>query len=558
MKKITIECDVAEIEKGVDAIRDFLKERGIGKKEIARVLLCAEEILAEMIAHADEKKTPITIETGGRIGNIRVRMKSKGVSFDITDIKKHLLFEQSGVLDDADDDANDAINILIDRVMGDALELRCTGKKNTATVQVRKSHYARLIYTLAALIMGVGVGLLMQMFCPSDISTAVSDGLFVPIYTMFMNALKMIVAPLVFCSVAASIADFGDMSALGRIALKVIAMYLITSLIAIGVGFVTYQVFPIGDPSLASAVSAEAAESTIAKGAATTVSIKDTIVGIIPSDIITPFQKSDMLQLIFMAVVLGITAASLSKKLPMMRDIISMLNKVCSKITAVLVSFIPLVVFCSMAKTMISMKLDNLVNVAVWMPVVYVGDIIMIIIYLLLLLVVGRVNPFSFLKHFYPAMISGFTLASSNAALPSSMKQCDDMGISPKVYSFSLPMGATINMDGNCITLMITALFFAKIFGLPISGSMILSLVISIMVLSVGAPGVPGGNLVCIALLVPQIGVPAEAVSLVMGLYPIVGMMQVCSNITGDAVVTTIIARQENLLNKRKYSNSIS
>ena len=153
------------------------------------------------------------------------------------------------------------------------------------------------------------------------------------------------------------------------------------------------------------------------------------------------------------------------------------------------------------------------------------------------------------------AMVTAFTLSSSNAALPTSVKQCDEMGVSKNVYSFSLPLGATINMDGSCISLMITSLFMAKIFGIPVTGSVLTTIIIAIMVLSVGTPGVPGGNLVCMTLLLPQIGVPAEAVSLVMGLYPVMGMMQTCANVTGDAVVTTIVAKQENLLDMKKYNS---
>ncbi len=165
-------------------------------------------------------------------------------------------------------------------------------------------------------------------------------------------------------------------------------------------------------------------------------------------------------------------------------------------------------------------------------------------------------NTYKFYKKYYPAMVSAFIFASSNAVLPSSIKQCDKMGISPKIYSFSLPLGATINMDGFCITLFISALFCAKIFQVPITPSILLSLFISIMVLFVGSPGVPGGNLVCIALLLPQIGVPAETISLIMGLYPLVGMMQTCTNVTGDAVVSMIVAKREGLLNLEMYNSN--
>ena len=219
-------------------------------------------------------------------------------------------------------------------------------------------------------------------------------------------------------------------------------------------------------------------------------------------------------------------------------------------------TFVPLIVFCSMAKMMLGMNLTNLKDVLIWTPVIYFGDIIMICIYLLILLVVGRLNPLKFLENFYPAMLSGFTLASSNAALPTSIKQCERMGISKRIYSFSLPLGATINMDGNCITLIISALFFARIYGIPVTANMLISLFIAILVLSMGSPGVPGGNLVCLTLLIPQIGVPAEAISLVMGLYPIIGMMQVMANITGDAVVTAVIANRAGLLDKEKYNKA--
>ena len=552
MKTFEMQCDPEQIAKAVDFIRDALKEKGVPQKKIIKAALSAEEVLVQLIAHAPEEKRKeqrILIEAGGFFGEVSLRFKAKGSEFTLAELKQSLSLEDLG-----DEDANNVVLRLMEKLLGDDLSIKNAGGTNRVTMQVKKSHYAGLLITLACLVLGVATGLFMQNAFPAEISSAISANLFTPVYTMFMNGLKMIVAPLVFCSVAASIADFGDLKALGRIALRIVLLYVCTSAIAIFIGFAAYQIFPIGDPSLAEAVSLEEAEATLAKGENVTISIKDTIVGIIPSDIITPFQKSEMLQLIFMAVMLGIAASAIAKKMPEARNLLVVLNEVCSRITAALVRFIPLVVFCSMAKMMLSMNLGHLMNVAVWVPVIYFGDILMICAYLVLLLLLGGLNPLKFLKGFYPAMVSAFVFSSSNAALPSSMKQCEQMGISSRVYSFSLPLGATINMDGSCISLMVSALFFAKIFSIPVSGSVLLSLFISIIVLSLGSPGVPGGNLVCIALLVPQIGVPAEAISLVMGLYPIVSMMQTCANVTGDAVVTAIVAKREKLLDAQKYN----
>ena len=537
------------IQEGVEFIRQALKDKNLRSKEITRTMLTAEEVLAKIIANAPDEETPITIEVGGLLGNVEIIFKAKGKQFDAAELEKDLLFEQE------DEEYNAVLRKLVDKVIGNSISVKNSDGRNVVLLKVRKSYYAGLIYTILALLLGVLSGYMIQILLPSELGKGISANLFAPIYTIFMNALKMIVGPLVFFSVASSIADFGDLKALGKIAFKVVIMYVFTSAIAICIGYLAYQIFPIGNPALADAVSAEAAAATLAKGEGVNISIKDTIVGIVPTDVLTPFQRSDMLQIIFMAVVLGMAVSVVSRKYPDARKTVSALNEICSKITTVMVSFIPLVVFCSMAKMMISMNFSNLLSTILWVPVVYFGDVLMIIAYLILLLVLSGLNPVKFLAKYYPAMFSAFTFASSNAALPSSIKGCEDLGVSQRVYSFSLPLGATVNMDGSCISLIITSLFFAKIFGIPMTDSALFSLFVAIIVLTLGSPGVPGGNLVCIALLVPKIGVPAEAISLVMGLYPLVGMMQTCANVTGDAVVTTIVAKRNNMLDEEKYES---
>ena len=547
MKTLEISNTLAEVSKAVDFIREELRRKRIQQKERVRTVLLAEEVLAKMAEVSEEK---ISVSVSAFLGSAEIKISARGTAFSTDDIQKGLLIEETNL---ESEETNALIRQLLKKLFGDTFSIRNEYGINKISIRVKKSPLRSLLITLFALVAGVLTGLLIQKFLPEPTSKSISANLFTPIYTVFMNALKMIVAPLVFCSIASALADFSDLKALGRIAMKIVAMYLFTSMIAIGVGYITYQLLPIGHTSLVASVT-DTANSTIAKGGGVTLSIKDTLVNIIPNNVITPFQKADMLQLIFMAVTLGLATASLSQKFPNIRNMLVMLNAVFSKITTVIVGFIPLIVFCAMAKMMLSIKLGHLLNVFVWVPVIYVGDILMICAYLLLLLIFARLNPFKFLGKYYPAMLSAYTLAASNPALPFSIKHCSEMGVSKRVYSFSLPLGATINMDGSCISLIITALFMAKIFSIPVTSHMLLTLFIAIMVLSVGSPGVPGGNLVCMTILLPQIGVPAEAVSLVMGLYPLVGMMQTSANVTGDAVVTTIVARQENLLDIEKYN----
>ena len=547
MRSFKIKNSFNEIPQAVDFLREELSRKKLPKKILFQTLLTSEDVITKMIENSTEE---IKISVGGFLGRTEIRMSAKGTPFESSDIAEKLLFTEEC---SDNEEANIVLRNMISKLFGNNLAVRNDNGVNKVVIDVAKSRFRQLIFTIFALVAGVICGLVMQSFLPADISKAVSKNVFVPVYTLFMNTLKLIVAPLVFCSIASSIADFSDLRALGKLAVKIVIFYLFTSLISICVGLFSYKIFPIGDPSLIDAVT-DAGKATIAKGAAASVSIRDTLLGILPTNIISPFEKSDMLQLIFMAILLGMATSSISGKYPIVKECITAFYAVCSKITTVLVGFIPVVVFCSMAKMMTSLNISNFLNVITWVPVIYFADILMIVAYMLLLAIIGGLNPFKFLGKFYPAMISAFTFASSNAALPSSIKQVDEMGVSKRVYSFSLPLGATINMDGSCITLIITALFMAKIFSIPVTPGILLSLFVSIMVLSVGSPGVPGGNLVCITLIIPQIGVPAEAVSLVMGLYPLVSMMQTCANVTGDAVVSSIVAKHEKLLDLKKYN----
>ena len=552
MKEFVFGGNRAKIPEALEFIRGALEEKKAPRKRVVIAQLAAEEIL-EKICEVSEQGSSVYISISSLFNDIKIKYSARGGEFTVADIQKKLLFSDDS---SADDDVNEAMEGLMEKLFGDSLNIRCEKGRVSVTQQVEKSPYRGLVVTLSALVIGVLSGLCLQYFAPAEVTGFLTQNVFAPVYSVLMNALKMVVAPLVFFSIASSIADFSNIKALGRIAGKVVSMYILTSLLAICVGLLTYQIFPIGDPALAQAVDAEAASATIEKGASATVSIKDTLVGIVPTDIITPFQSSNMLQIIFIAVCLGLAAATLAKTAPVAKDFVKSMNMVFSKITEVIVSFMPALVFCAMAKMMATMNLSSFVGVITWLPVVYFGDILMIVVYLILLLLFARLNPLKFISKYYPAMISAFTLSSSNAALPSSIRQCKKLGISEKVYSFSLPLGATINMDGSCITLMISALFFARIYQLPMDGSMLLQLFIAIIVLSVGAPGVPGGNLVCLTLLIPQIGVPAEAISLLIGLYPIISMMQTMANVTGDAVVTTIAARTEKMVDLKAFEGN--
>lgn len=540
-------CEEKSVVGGMDFIQAALEECGTDRKKIVRVLLLAEEILVKLVSQYQEKaKDSITIQVSSVLGETRIHIKGKGEKLEIP--------ESVASLEDSDDpEAEEVIRNIVLKAYQDDLDMKYRNGVNSVTIRVAASRYKQLILTIGALILGVLVGAVLKAFASQSCMDMLSDNLFSPVSTMFLNAVKFVVAPLVFFSIASCIGDYGDMKALGRIGGKVIGTYFATSFLAIIIGTGVYSIFKIGDPALAGAVT-DSASSAIANGAAVSTSVKDMVIGIIPSDIITPFLKMDMLQVIFIAFLLGFATKKIGQYSEPFRMALNTGNAVFSQATAIVIGFMPVSVFCSMAKMVISLDVKNLVKVLTWPAVIYFADILMICIYGLILLIVGRLNPLTFFRKFSPAMISAFTMASSSATIPVSIEMCGKrLGIAKKVYSFAIPLGATINMDGSCITQMISALFMAKIFGIPITMSLVVSIALTIFVLSVGAPGVPGGALVCIALLLPQYGIPVEGISLIMGLYSLVGMMQTCVNVTGDATVTTIVARSEGLIDLEKF-----
>ena len=539
-------CESGLIPKAVEDVRAELKKRKVRPGEISRALLATEEVLRVMIAHAGSPEEMFKVRVISLMGGVDIRISCRGSAFDRAEIETALNIEN-------DPEANAVISEMICRIMGGALFLRHIRGINIANIRAAKPRYKQLFLTLGALLAGLLTGLLLRTVLPAETNAAITANVFTPIATMFLNALKMVVGPLVLFSIASSISEFNDIRALGRVAVKILGGYSITSILAILVGAAVWFLIPIGDPALRGAVTTAGASITEA-AKDTSVSLLDTFVNIVPKDVIQPFLSLNMLQIIFIAVLVGVAAGALAGRLRVFRDFLNDCNLVFSRITFLIISVMPLAIFCNMAKLTLTMELGQLASALVWIPVIYLGDLLMLVVYGLIIRVVGRENPLTFFRKFYPVSLTAYTLASSNPTLPTSMETCGSkLGISKKIYAFSLPLGATINMDGSCVCLMISALFMAKIFSVPVTFSTMVTLFVSIFVLSVGAPGVPGAALICISLLLPQIGITPDAISIIMGLYAIVGMMTACINVTGDAVITMVVAKSEKMIDLETF-----
>ena len=273
-------------------------------------------------------------------------------------------------------------------------------------------------------------------------------------------------------------------------------------------------------------------------------SLSDIFLNIVPDSLLKAFIDTNMLQILFAAILTGIAVTMMGKESAKVSDVLSVMDKLFQKVVLIIVKFMPVCIFCSMASMVIRVDVTELHQVAGWMAQVYFCDLVVIAMLLILVALLGHTSPIWFLKQISQIMVQGFAVASSNAVMPMTMQTCKEkLKISPEIYSFSIPLGIVINMDGGCVTMLVSTFFLARVYGISIPAQMLLPYFVSVFMLSVAAPAVPGGILLCLTVLLPQVGIPIEGISIIIGLYFLVSMVQTMTNITSTVVCSFIADR---------------
>lgn len=545
-------ADDQHIEELVDFVRSTLDQYGIKKKERIRAALTAEEAAASLIGHKsdpEEKGDPyIDLTIRGMLGTVTIELHAAGEEYAL---EQSMSSDALSLENIPSSDVQDTLRQIILGSYAEGLKYRHKNGVNYIQMTVVRSKNAFLFRTLGAMAAAVLLGLLFSSFIPADVNASIDHLVLQPVKTMYMNALKMIVAPVVFFSIISCLVQFSDLTALGRIGGKIIGFYLFTTVLAIFVGLTSFWIFKPGDASLTSSLTANVSSLPSGSGS---VSIRDTIVGIIPSNVIDPFLKADMLQLIFMAVLCGVATNLIGKYSETLKDLFQACNDLFLKITTLIIKMMPLAIFCSIMSLILTPGIRTLLSALEIMGTFLFGLLCMMVCYCILMVIIGKMDPVPFVRKYAPYMLQVFSMASSNASIPINMDACEKkIGIDKKIYSLSIPLGATLNMDGTCVHLAVFGLALAKIYGVELSAGALLSMVLTILILSVGAAGIPGSGLICLSVLLTQINVPMEAIGLVMGIDPLCGMFRCMSNCLGDVVASTVIAKSEHMLDMKIY-----
>uniref|UniRef100_UPI003AFB8253 Aspartate transporter n=2 Tax=synthetic construct TaxID=32630 RepID=UPI003AFB8253 len=364
-----------------------------------------------------------------------------------------------------------------------------------------------------------------------------------PLGDIFLRLLKMIVVPLVFSTIVTGIASMGDVKKLGRIGAKTLIYYMITTTLAVTIGLILANIFKPGK-GLSLGEIHEVAHPNAP-------SFTETLLNMIPTNPFEAMAEGNMLQIIVFAIFFGIALALMGEKAEPVKKFFDSASEVMFKITDIVMKFAPYGVFALMAWTVGKYGLDVLAPLGKLILTVYLGCIIhILIVYTLLLRFLCKINPLRFFKKIKEAMLVAFSTCSSAATLPVTMRVAEELGVPESIASFTLPLGATINMDGTALYQGVAAIFVAQAYGVELTLGQQLTIVLTAVLASIGTAGVPGAGLVMLTMVLTSVGLPLEGIALIAGIDRILDMARTTVNVTGDLVATAIVARTENELNR--------
>ncbi len=362
-----------------------------------------------------------------------------------------------------------------------------------------------------------------------------------PIGTIFINFIKMMIVPVVTCSLIVGVTSLGgDSKKLGRISAKTIFLYLVTTAVAIVLGF---AVAGIIQPGVGLDIAGKVAPKV--KEAPTFMQV---LVNMVPTNPVDAMAKGQILPVIIFALLVGIGITQLDEKRSrFLMDLYDAGAEVCYKIIAMVMKFAPLGVFALLLPVVCKNGPKVLLPLLSVILAVAIGCTLQcILVYSALASTMGGVNPVKFFRGMSEAMMLAFTTCSSAAALPVNMKNCQEkLGLSREVTSFVLPLGCTINMDGTALYMGVCSLFVANAFGVNLTTSDMIMIVFTGTLASIGTAGVPGAGLIMLAMVLQAVQLPMEGLALVAGIDRVLDMFRTCVNITGDGAVCCVVDKTE-------------
>ena len=400
-----------------------------------------------------------------------------------------------------------------------------------------------------ALITGVAFGLIAHGFFPAQFNGLFVKWILTPVGNVFLRGLKMIVVPLVLCSLISGAASIGDIKKLSRVGGKILTYYVLTTALAVTIALIFANLInPGAGLNMPLPTEYKAAEVPF---------IMDAFTNMIPTNPIESLVEGEMLQIIIFAILFGISITLLGEPAKPLLNVINQANDIMLKIIGIVMLVAPYGVFALISKVFISQGLEVLLPLLKYtFTILLVLLIQILLVYGSALKILGKVNPIKFYKKFWTVMVVAFSTSSSNATIPINLDICKKrLGVSDSIASFTIPLGATVNMDGTAIMQGVAAIFIAQLFSVDLNFTQQLLIILTATLASIGTAGVPGAGIVMLAMVLQQVGIPLEGIAIVLSVDRIIDMCGTVVNITGDAVGTVIVSNSEKELDIEVYNS---
>lgn len=395
------------------------------------------------------------------------------------------------------------------------------------------------IKIIIALVLGALTGILLNLFAP-DVFPPLDTFVFNPIGKIFINLITMLVVPIVFISIVLGTAGLGDPKKLGRIGLKTILYFLVSTTIAITIALGLAYLL---EPGNAGTFQTEGLEYSSEKAPP----ISETLLNIIPTNPIQAFAEASMLQIIAFAIFIGFALTMLESKVGRVKELFEQGNEIMMFLVNLIMKFAPYGTFALIASAIGKQGFGAIKAMSLYMLVVILALVVhAIVTYGSSVLILAKRNPIEFFKGFAPAMSVAFSTSSSSATLPVSMSIAQkNLGVPKSISSFVQPLGATINMDGTAIMQGVATVFIAQVYGVELGFTALLIIVLTAVLASIGTAGVPGVGLIMLAMVLTSVDLPVEGIALIIGIDRLLDMARTAVNITGDAACAVVVAKSE-------------
>ena len=391
------------------------------------------------------------------------------------------------------------------------------------------------------------VGLVLGIIVGAMVDSTFAQNYLQPLGTLFIRLIRMVVVPLVIATIIAGAAGISDTAKLGRVAIKVLLVYAITTAIAVAIGLIFANFIQPG-------VGLNLSTEGLTMKAVTSPKLVDTLLDIVPINPMEALSKGSMLQIIFFAVIFGFALSGLGERGKIVLDFFNVVGDVMIRMTGIVMHYAPIGVFGLISYTVAQHGIAVLLPLFKLLLTSFLATAFLVIVILApMVAILAKTGPAKFFKGIFEPWLIAFTTCSSAAALPANLVAARKLGASKAVSYFSIPLGNTINMNGTAVYMGVCAVFAAEVYGLPLTMADQATVVLMGVLAAVGTAGVPGAGLIMTTIVFTQVGIPLEAVALIAGIDRFLDMIRTSINVVGDVASALVVTNLEGDLNKEPY-----